>query len=84
MNGYEEAFGIDKQISKLLEEYPIEQNAMEWWRLVRTVKSGMELIEEKSKDVLSRQTRELASLNSKMDSDEYLASKKNRVIDETK
>jgi len=72
MNGYEEAFGIDKQISQLLEEYPIEQNAMEWWRLVRTVKKGMESIEEKFKDVLSRQTRELASSKSRKHPDEYL------------
>lgn len=77
MNGYEEAFDIGKQISRLMEEYPIEQNAMEWWRLTRTVKIGMELIEEKSKDVLSRQTRELASSKSRKQPDEYLMTKKN-------
>ena len=59
MQGYKEASKLDKQIAELLEKYPVEENGMEWWHLTRTVKSTLEILEEKAKDVLSADTREL-------------------------
>ena len=61
MNGYEEARKIDNKINELLENNPIsEENGMEWWRFARTVRTGLEIIEQKAKDEVSKQTEQLA------------------------
>jgi len=62
MNGYEEARKIDNKINELLENNPIsEENGMEWWRFARTVRTGLEIIEQKAKDLVSERTERLAS-----------------------
>jgi len=54
MNGYEEAEKIDKQISDLLNKNPIsEENCMEWWRLTRTLRTGLEILEANAKIVVN-------------------------------
>ena len=61
MNGYDEASKIDKQIGKLFKANPITpENAKEWWRLTRTVKSSLDIIESKAKDKISEKTQEIA------------------------
>jgi hypothetical protein len=45
-DGYEKAKEFDKRVGILLENNPITQeNAKEWWKFARTVKTSMELIE---------------------------------------
>ena len=71
MNGYEEARKIDNKINELLENNPIsEENGMEWWRFARTVRTGLEIIEQKAKDKVSKQTEQLAAGRSN-NKDEY-------------
>lgn len=71
MNGYEEAGKIDGKINELLENNPIsEENGMEWWRFARTVRTGLEIIEQKAKDKVSKQTEQLAAGRSN-NKDEY-------------
>ena len=72
MNVCKEASNINKQINKLIEKYPIEQNETKWRCLIKTIKRDVGVIEEKYKDIISRQTRKLASLKSKKEPDEYL------------
>ena len=46
MDGYNEALGIDIQIGKLLEEFPITpENVMEWMNFHRTIKSILNILE---------------------------------------
>jgi len=60
MNGYKEAKKIDDRINELLQEYKIEDHGEEWWKLSRTLKTSMEIIEEKSMDIVSAETRRMA------------------------
>ena len=64
MKGYEYAEKIDKQIGDVLKHNPItEENAMEWIAFARTIRSGLEIVEEKAKDVLDAYTEKIASQN---------------------
>lgn len=60
MNGYTEANKIDEKINSLSEKYPIEKNITEWDRLIRTIKTSVELLtyillEEKEKKRMEKQ-----------------------------
>ena len=45
-DGYEKAKEFDKQVETMLKNNPMTQeNAKEWWKFARTVKTSMELIE---------------------------------------
>lgn len=59
MNGYNEAYKIDKSIARLFKKNPCNDTmtraeAKEWWKLARTVTSSMTLIEKQALDVLNR------------------------------
>ena len=50
MNGYKEAEKIDKMITKLIEKHGITAaNCADWMILIRTVGTGLHLIERKVK-----------------------------------
>ena len=51
MDGYEEARRIDKILSDLLEKYPIESYYRQWWKLTRTVKSTLDIIDYAVMDI---------------------------------
>ena len=61
MNGYEEAFVIEKSIAKLVEENPLEkpENAREWLRYIRTLSTVLSLLEEKAMDILDKETESI-------------------------
>ena len=62
MNGYEEARKIDDKINELINsDSPSKDNAMEWWKFTRTIKSGLEIIEREAKKILDIKTEEVAS-----------------------
>ena len=62
MNGYKEASTIDNEINKLLKENPLsEENALEWMRFTRTVRSTLEIIEECAKNKIDAKTELIAS-----------------------
>ena len=61
MNGNEEAERVNILIKKLLQKHKVDaDNAMEWRCFVRTVKSGLEPIEETARVSLSKLTEEMA------------------------
>lgn len=45
MDGYAEARKVDKILSDLLEKRPIRKQPEEWLRLLRTIKTTVDLIE---------------------------------------
>ena len=74
MNGYQEAEKIDEQINQIFSNHPIsEDNGMEWWKFARTVRSGLEIIEERTKEIIDLQTKKAASKNSGRDIGEFKA-----------
>ena len=61
MDGYVEANRIDNEINKLFEENPLsEENALEWMRFARTVRSTLEIIEECAKNNIDAKTERVA------------------------
>ena len=70
MNGYQEAEKIDKQIGSLVNKEPISSdNVMEWWHFVRTIQSGLAILEEEVKTALNLKTEEVARAKSGGDGD---------------
>ena len=62
MQGYQEASIIDKQINRLLQTDPItSENAREWWKFTRTVRTGLEILEERAKEEINKETERIAS-----------------------
>ena len=49
MNGYQEASKIEHELCDLLEKHPIEGNGAEWWRLTRTLRTTLDLLEHDAK-----------------------------------
>ena len=49
---------------------------MEWWRLTRTIKGGLEIIEERAKEIISAETRRIVGEKSGKDPDSFLVDKK--------
>lgn len=61
MNGYDEAAKIDATLHDVLEEQDItEDNALEWLKLTRTVKSSLDILEERAKDAADLATKRRA------------------------
>jgi hypothetical protein len=53
MKGYEEAEKIDLQINELLDREPMtEENALEWLKLARTIKTTCEVLQEVAIDIV--------------------------------
>lgn len=47
LDGYTVASKFDKQINTILKEHPItKENALEWCKFTRTVKTGLEILQE--------------------------------------
>ena len=64
-NGYEEARKIDDKINELIVNQPLtKESAMEWWKFTRTIKSGLEIVEEEAKTLLGIKTEEIAAQKS--------------------
>jgi len=62
MNGYSEAAKIDGLIERLLEDNSITaENAREWLRFIRTIKTSLDILEETAKSALDIQTKEIAA-----------------------
>ena len=62
MNGYSEAAKIDGLIERLLEDNSITaENAREWLRFIRTIKTSLDILEETAKSALDIQTEEIAA-----------------------
>ena len=61
MNGYEEAFIVERSIAKLVEENPLEkpENAREWLRYIRNLSTVLSLLEEKAMDILDKETESI-------------------------
>jgi len=61
MNGYEEAFTIEKLIGKLSEKNPISDpnNAIEWLKYTRTLSTTLLLLEENAKNTIDAQTESI-------------------------
>ena len=62
MDGYKEAAKIDRLIEQLLEDNSITpDNALDWLRFTRTIKTGLDILEETAKFALDAQTEEIAA-----------------------
>jgi len=63
-DGYEKAKEFDKRMGILLENNPItEENAKEWWKFARTIKSSMEIIE---RDVIEQLANKITENTNKV------------------
>lgn len=62
MNGYNEAAKIDELIEQLFEDNSItSDNALDWLRFIRTIKTGLDILEETAKSIIDTQTKEIAA-----------------------
>ena len=58
MDGYKEAEKIDGKLNKLIGEHGISKdNCADWLTMVRTVESGLLLIQEKAQRVMQEENR---------------------------
>jgi hypothetical protein len=64
MNGYEEAFIVERSIAKLVEENPLDKpaNATEWLRYIRTISTSLSFLEEKAMDTLDKDTESICKI----------------------
>ena len=60
MNGHKEAVRLKKELGKLLAKNPIEGNGMDWFNLTRTLKTTLDIVEEKAKEDINKATRRAA------------------------
>ena len=68
MNGYEEAFVIEKSIAKLVEENPLDKpaNATEWLRYIRTISTSLSFLEEKAMNTLDKETESICRMKAQL------------------
>ena len=68
MDGYKEAAKIDGLIEQLLEDnFITPDNALDWLRFTRTIKTSLDILEETAKSVIDTQTEEIAESKSVSD-----------------
>jgi hypothetical protein len=61
MNGYKEASIVEKTISKLVEEQPLDkpENAREWLIYIRVISKYLSFLEEKAMNTLDEHTESI-------------------------
>ena len=65
MDGYKEAEKVDAIINKAINENPISKdNVMEWMKFLRTIQSGINILNEEAKVLVDIKTEEVASKRS--------------------
>lgn len=64
MNGYEQAVIFDSGLQEVLRQFPIWTNAEHWIKFTRTLKTSLDIIENKAKAILNEETDKIAKQKS--------------------